>query len=279
MTKSHVCRENPTLGVRRSDRSFDLATPIPRAGLIATPAPTRRYNGPALTEMSRHRSNDLRARLWRLGLRLKFLLFQRHRHDREVVEKIGALSLLVRPGVFNPALFRVTPVFLEWLGEGLVSPGSQVLDLGTGTGVLAIAAASTAKRVVAVDSNPTAVECARINAEANSVEDRVELRLGDLFAPVVGERFDLVLCNPPYFAGRPATQLETAFRAGDFARRLSHGLGDHLEDHGRALVILSSIGDEGGFLAAFDEAGLTVEPLRHRDLVSEIVTLYELRMG
>jgi release factor glutamine methyltransferase len=221
----------------------------------------------------------LLARLWRRGLRLKFILSQRHRHDREVVEEIGGLSILVRPGVFNPTLFRVTPVFLEWLGEGFVAAGSQVLYLGTGTGVLAIAAASTAARVVAVDSNPTAVECARINAESNSVEDRLEVRLGDLFAPVVGESFDLVLCNPPYFAGRPATQLETAFRAGDFAPRFARGLGDHLADDGRALVILSNIGDEGGFLAAFGEAGLTVEVLRRRNLVSEIVTLYELRTG
>ncbi len=196
-----------------------------------------------------------------------------------MIEKIGGLSILVRPGVFNPALFRVTPVFLEWIAEGLVPAGSQVLDLGTGTGVLAIAAASKATRVVAVDSNPVAVECARINAEANSVDDRVELRLGDLFAPVVGERFDLVLCNPPYFGGRPETQLETAFRAGDFARRFAQGLGDQLADKGRALVILSNIGDEGGFLAAFAEAGLMVETVRRRNLISEIVTLYEIRAG
>ena len=205
------------------------------------------------------------------------MLLQRHRHNREVVEEIGDLSILVRPGVFNPALFRVTPVFLEWLGEGLVPAGSKVLDLGTGTGVLAIAAASQAARVVAVDSNPTAVECARINAGTNSVEDRMEARLGDLFAPVAGERFDLVLCNPPYFPGRPSSELEAAFRAGNFARRFAHGLGDHLTHDGRALVILSSIGDEAGFLAAFAEAGLVVETVRRRDLISEIATLYEIR--
>jgi len=204
------------------------------------------------------------------------VLLQRHRHDREVVEEIGGLSILVRPGVFNPTLFRVTPIFLEWLGEGLVPAGSRVLDVGTGTGVLAIAAASTAARVVAVDSNPTAIECARINAETNSVDDRLEVRPGDLFAPVVDERFDLVLCNPPYFAGRAETQMDRAFRAGDFARRFARDLGDHLAHDGRALVVLSSIGDEAGFLTAFGQAGLTVEALRRRNLISEMVTLYEL---
>ena len=121
------------------------------------------------------------ARLWRLGLRLKFVLFQRHRHDREVLEEIGGFSLQVRPGVFNPSLFRVTPIFLEWLSEGLVPAGSRVLDVGTGSGVLAIAAASAGARVVAVDSNPAAVDCARINADVNGVDDRVEIRPAEAY--------------------------------------------------------------------------------------------------
>ena len=214
------------------------------------------------------------ARLWRLGLRLKFVLFQRHRHDREVLEEFGGFSIQVRPGVFNPSLFRVTPIFLEWLSEGLVPAGSRVLDVGTGSGVLAIAAASAGARVVAVDSNPAAVDCARINADVNGVDDRVEIRLGDLFEPVTGEKFDLVLCNPPYFPGQPTTSLETAFRAGDFGHRFARDLGDHLTESGRALVVLSNIGDEPNFLGAFAEADLEVEALRRRNLVSEIVTLF-----
>ena len=216
------------------------------------------------------------ARLWRLGLRLKFVLFQRHRHDRQVREEIGGLSIQILPGVFNPTLFRVTPVFLEWLTEGLVPAGSRVLDVGTGSGVLAIAAASAGALVVAVDSNPAAVDCARINAGTNGVDDRVEIRLGDLFEPVTGEKFDLVLCNPPYFPGQPTTPLETAFRAGDFGRRFARDLGDHLAESGRALVVLSSLGDEPAFLTAFADAGLEVEILRPRNLVSEIATLFEV---
>ena len=214
------------------------------------------------------------ARLWRFGLRLKFVLFQRHRHNRDVVEKIAGLSIRVRPGVFNPALFRVTPVFLEWIGEGLVPAGSRVLDIGTGTGVLAIAAASSAERVVAVDSNPAAVECARINAESNSVDDRLEIRLGDLFEPVTGERFDLILCNPPYLAGEPATDLEHALLVGDFPDRFARNLPDHLADGGHALVILSTIGEEDTFIEAFKGVGLEVEAIRRCDLISEVVTLF-----
>ena len=216
------------------------------------------------------------ARVWRLGLRLRFTLFQQHRHDAAVVENLGGLTIQVLPGVFNPALFRVTPVFLEWLAEDLVPPAATVLDVGTGTGVLAIAAARTAAGVTAVDRNPAAIECARINARRNGVEDRVDFRLGDLFEPVAGERFDLVLCNPPYLEGDPESELEHALLAGDFPDRFARGLPGHLADGGRALVILSDLGEQRRFLAAFGRAGLAAEAIRRRDLVSEVVTLYSV---
>ncbi len=60
-----------------------------------------------------------------------------------------------------------------------------------------------ARRVVAVDINPAAVRCAQINALLNQLEQRIEVRRGDLFAPVAGERFDLVLFNPPFLRGAP----------------------------------------------------------------------------
>jgi release factor glutamine methyltransferase len=214
------------------------------------------------------------ARIWRFGLRLRFVLFQRHRHDAAVVETLGDLTVQVLPGVFNPALFRVTPVFLEWLDEDLVPPAAAVLDVGTGTGILAIAAARTAARVTGVDRNPAAIECARINARGNGVEDRVDLRLGDLFEPVAEERFDLVLCNPPYLEGDPDGDLEHALLAGDFPVRFARDLPDHLADGARALVILSDLGEQQRFLDAFDRAGLVAEAIRRRDLISEEVTLF-----
>ena len=214
------------------------------------------------------------ARIWRFGLRLRFVLFQRYRHDAAVVETLGGLTIQVLPGVFNPALFRVTPVFLEWLDEDLVPPSAAVLDVGTGTGVLAIAAARTAARVTGVDRNPAAIECARINARRNGVADRVDLRPGDLFEPVDGERFDLVLCNPPYLEGDPEGDLEHALLAGDFPDRFARDLPDHLADGGRSLVILSDLGEQQRFLDAFARAGLEAEAIRQRDLISEVVTLF-----
>lgn len=219
------------------------------------------------------------ARVWQLGLRLRFRLFQRHRHDATVIENLDGLTIQVLPGVFNPALFRVTPVFLGWLGEDLIPTTARVLDVGTGTGVVAIAAARAADRVTAIDRNPAAIECAGINIRRNEVENRIDLGLGDLFEPVAERRFDLILCNPPYLTGTPETELDHALLAGNFPERFARGLPDHLDDGGRALVILSDLGEQRRFLEAFERAGLEVEAIRRRDLISEIVTLYELTTG
>jgi release factor glutamine methyltransferase len=78
----------------------------------------------------------------------------------------------------------------------------RVLDLCTGSGVIAISLAKELPnaQVVATEVSPEAAAIARRNAERNAVADRVEIRVGDLFAPVAGERFDLIAANPPYIA-------------------------------------------------------------------------------
>jgi Methyltransferase small domain len=76
-------------------------------------------------------------------------------------------------------------------------PVASALDVGTGNGVQALLAARHALAVVATDVNPHALAIARLNACLNGVGN-LELREGSYFAPVEGERFDLVTCNPPY---------------------------------------------------------------------------------
>jgi release factor glutamine methyltransferase len=76
----------------------------------------------------------------------------------------------------------------------------RLLDLGTGTGAIALALAFERPRanVVAVDLSPGAAAVARRNAERLRLADRVAVREGGWFAPVAGERFDLIVSNPPY---------------------------------------------------------------------------------
>jgi methylase of polypeptide subunit release factors len=218
----------------------------------------------------------MRRLLWRSLLRLRYLFWQRRHRGRTSLEIGLGFPLVVLPEVFNPVPFRTTPVILEALAGEPLTTADRVFDLGTGTGALAVAAARRGARVVAVDVNPAAVRCARINAQLNQVDDLIDVRFGDLFAPAAGESFDLVLSNPPFYRGEGDGGLGTALHSPDFAERLAGGLSDHLSDRGRALVVLSTEGDETGFLAAFHAAGLQVSRALRRDLVSEVVTVYRL---
>src|SRR5688572_10666790 len=109
-----------------------------------------------------------------LGRRLlawRYRLFQTHRHNRLVLEQVAGKPLIVLPEVFNPKLFRSVEFLAETLGPELVPLGAKVLDMGTGSGVGAVFAAAWAGQVVAVDINPAAVRCARINALLHGYEN------------------------------------------------------------------------------------------------------------
>src|SRR5690606_16888635 len=73
----------------------------------------------------------------------------------------------------------------------------SVLDLGTGCGIQAMHARRFARRVVATDISERALRYARLNAGLNGL-DGIEFRLGSLYEPVAGERFDRIVTNPPF---------------------------------------------------------------------------------
>jgi release factor glutamine methyltransferase len=213
---------------------------------------------------------------WRRLLFWRFRLFQRHRHDHLIIEEVAGTPLLVLPQVFNPRLFRSGELLARWTAQ-LAQPGDRVLDLGTGSGVGAVFAARQGATVIAVDVNPAAVRCARINSLLNGVEERVEVRQGDLFAPVAGERFDLVLFNPPYYRGAPRDALDGAFRSENTIERFAAGLDSVLTPGGRTLLVLSSDADPRRILTVLADQGFRAETLDARDLINETVYVWRLR--
>jgi len=122
----------------------------------------------------------------------------------------------------------------------------RVLDVGTGSGAIAVALAHTrpAWRVTATDVSPQALEVARGNARRHGTG--VELLEGSLFVPVAGRRFDLIASNPPYIPHGTAVQPELrhepagALFADDDGLALLFGLLDraptHLEPGGHLLL-------------------------------------------
>ena len=109
-----------------------------------------------------------------------------------------SVRIATLPGVFRPRSDAVLLANVVRARE--LARDAKVLDVFAGSGVLAVATAlEGAREVTAVDLSRRAVLTARLNARRNGVHLRA-LR-GDLFAPVAGERFDLIVANPPYLPG------------------------------------------------------------------------------
>jgi predicted RNA methylase len=180
--------------------------------------------------------------------------------------EIAALGGRIHPhyGVFAP----VRSEYVELLAAAplpALSPLSSVaFDIGTGTGVLAaVLARRGLSRVVATDSDPRALSCARENLERLGLTQQVQVVQADLFPE---GRAALVLCNPPWLPARPSSPLERGIYDPD--SRMLHGfldaLGAHLEPGGEGWLILSDLAEHLGLrtrsqlLAAFEAAGLQV---------------------
>jgi len=178
-------------------------------------------------------------------------------------EVVEGLRLAVPDTVYPPA--EDSALMVRVLGQ-VDLRGKSVLDIGTGTGVLAIAAAlSGARSVVATDINPVSREAVEINSARYGVV--IEFRLGDLFEPVIGESFDVVLFNPPYLPEEPnPDDAATLAWAGGLPRgrrlidRFLAELREHLSPRGVALLLQAENNGLEETLARAAAAGLWAVP-------------------
>lgn len=125
------------------------------------------------------------------------------------------------------------------LARGIINSHSRrTLDLCTGSGVQAITAARFSDKVIGVDRNPRALNFAKFNALLNQAGN-VEFVQGDLYEPVQGERFDLILANPPFV---PAPSQKLYFRDGgetgeEILEKIVAGIPRFLNDGGYAQIV------------------------------------------
>lgn len=140
-------------------------------------------------------------------------------------------------------------------------PEGTVLDMGTGSGIAALAAAETAASVTAVDINPEACTAARENMERNGYADTVTVTQSDLFTAVTSV-FDMILFNAPYIPVEEDVAGSEAWAGGETGRDvIKPFLADateYLAPKGVILLVLSSrtgldetmvLGQENGFTA------------------------------
>lgn len=202
----------------------------------------------------------------------------RPRLKRPVYEQVLGRSFAVWPGVFNPVIFRTGKFLADFIATSPLleaRPGSTALDVGTGCGVLAVAAALRGHQTTAIDVVPETVACAKANAALNKVD--IEVHLGDLFAPVAGRQFDVVLFSLPKFRGKPKSTFEITWRSPDIIDRLCAELPAMLAPKGTAYFVLTSHGDCEGMLNGLARSGLSVERLMWRHFGNETLAVYAVK--
>ena len=192
-------------------------------------------------------------------------------HTRGVTTTFMGRALVVPPEVHPPqgvSDMLANAVLAE------VRTTDRVLDMGTGSGVNAILAASKSTHVVAVDVNPFAVRCARENAERNGVSDRIDVRESDVFGRVDG-RFDLIVFDPPFrwFTPRDLRERATADENYTSLTAFFRDVGDHLTDHGRVLVFFGTSGDLAYLQHLIREARFHAETVASRELTRDSQTV------
>ncbi|MYW96515.1 class I SAM-dependent methyltransferase [Amycolatopsis rubida] len=184
-------------------------------------------------------------------------------HQKGIAIKALGARLYPAYSVFAPTRSEYLDLVAQ---EPLPGNGSPVVfDIGTGTGVLAaILARRGAAEVLATDLNPRAVRCARDNLRRLGLSDRVRVLETDLWP--AEQRADLVVCNPPWLPGNPASALELGIYDASSAmlNRFLDGLPGHLTPHGEGWLILSDLAEHLGLrtradlLARIAAAGLEV---------------------
>lgn len=145
-----------------------------------------------------------------------------------------------------------------------IKRSDSVLEIGTGTGIIAVKASKLAHKVVGVDINPYAVECTRKNAEINDIS--LDVRLGDLFEPVGDEKFDLILFNTPYLPSDDddlvGDELDAAWNGGKDGRevidRFIDELPKHLNSNATVQIVQSSLSNIDETVSRLEKIGFEV---------------------
>ena len=180
------------------------------------------------------------------------------RARKMVHTRVAGLRLEVFPGVFHPRYFGSSPILARFV-DSLPLRGKSFLEVGCGSGVVALCAARRGADVTAVDINADAVSCTIANAAANGL--KVDCRYGDVFSTVGNMKFDVIAWNPPYLPGVPKSVQKAAFFGGeDFEvmRRFARELRDHLNSDGAAYTIVSGDIDVPEIEEMFRSCGLDV---------------------
>ena len=203
------------------------------------------------------------------------------KRDRTTSTRVAGLDLTVLPSVFHPKVFVTSGFFAQFL-QSLDLTGKSVVEVGTGSGVLALSAAKAgANSVLALDINPAAVQAARLNADRNGLRQVTSLE-SNLFSAVPPETlFDVIISSPPSFSGEPRDTADRAWHAGpgyrDIAPLFTQAAA-RLKPGGCMYLLLSSDTNLSLFDSLIAEAGFASERIATHSIWVEAFLLYQLKL-
>ena len=167
------------------------------------------------------------------------------------------------------------------LAENLeIKENQSVLEIGTGSGIVAMYASRFSDNITVTDINFDACELARRNFKENNIEN-IEILFGNLFEVVENRKFDVILFNTPYLPTEDDEVLENninyAFDGGLNGRKIIdlflNEVKNHLNDGGIVQMIQSSLSDNEATLKKFDELGFIAEIKASEHFFFEDITL------
>jgi release factor glutamine methyltransferase len=194
--------------------------------------------------------------------------------------RAAGFQLAVYPTVFHPRFFISSECFAKFI-DGLDLKGKSVADVGSGSGILALAAARAgAAHVTALDINPNAVLAAAQNAKANGFAGRVTAVCSDLLSALAPEpAFDVILSSPPKHAGEPRDLADAGWHAGAGYRHVAALFDqsrERLRPGGRMYVMVSSDTDLDLFGTLIAKAGFRAKLAHEHSIFIESFLIYEL---
>ncbi len=159
--------------------------------------------------------------------------------------------------------------------------GKKVLDVGTGSGILAIEAAKKGGRVVAVDVNPDAIKTARESALKDDV--KIDFRVSDLFSNVP-EKFDVILFNPPYLPYEDRFDENAPIWCGgktgrEVIERFAKEAPTHLNPKGMVAIVFSSITGIEEVQKIFERSGFSTKIVAEEKVPFEMLVVLHAQLA